>query len=206
MNFVEDEYEPELYEPFLAANYLVNNLQFNKWPQYYRILLLCLSPRKYKVRYYQIQFCIINRIPFEIYVWLLVLNHNFDPTNTTFINKLRNNFEYVYNYAARHPTKIHSYSINVDGVIDFMGDSYFRAGRDDFIEHVIDYDSIRGELKNEYCNPATEQRHLINLNVIDMISIDPTIHSMPHDPQVYRALYGNIDINEDEINEFQNEM
>lgn len=121
----------EILAPIAEANaaafYLTYNLNFNYWPKYFKNLLLCYNPYEYQVRYFQVQFCIINHISFDIYCFILQLNYHvgLGELNREFKTKLQKLYEHVYRKAQFINNRITSYSISLDGIVDYHGNFFF---------------------------------------------------------------------------------
>lgn len=111
-----------------AAYYLANTLHFKKWPSFYKELLICYSPYNYLVRYFQMQFCVLNRIPFPYYLWFMSLNYNCVNMKLQFKRKLEKLYDYVLRHATDNPTMCRSYSITQDSIANYNGDLIFYHG------------------------------------------------------------------------------
>lgn len=126
------------HEARAIANYLKTVLNFNAWPRYYKLLLLCMSPWDYRCRYFQVQFCIINRIPFVYYLWILQFNkyvgmgHDM-PDRLLF--KLEQLYQFTYTKALRDGSTCKSYCIFVDSVTDYNGEVVFTNDR--AVENIV---------------------------------------------------------------------
>lgn len=144
-----------------AAFYLTYNLNFNYWPKYFKNLLLCYNPFEYQVRFFQIQFIVINRIHFDIYLFILQLNYHvgLGTIDRNLKNKLSKLYDYVSRKALSSPTSISSYNITLDGVCNYNNDYIFRR------DELGDYVRTSEVAVTRYCNLRNLREYLRSIGV-----------------------------------------
>lgn len=152
----DDQFQAEVWG---AERYLLQALNFNAWPRYYKQLMFCLSPWHYLVRYFQIQFCIINRIPFRYYIWFLKLNVEIGKVEIPhlFYKKLEQLYEYVYRKALHDGTTCRSYSVFNDIVMDYNGSVVFNSEMRNYVNENM-----------PLCLMSKSENYWFSINVRDM--------------------------------------
>lgn len=163
MNDGEDssDYLFPLAEAHAAAIFLNNVMNLQKWPSYYQHLMLCYNPWDYEVRFFQIQFCIVNKLDYIYYKLILKLNYwcGVGELDNRLEKKLRKLYEYVLRKSVSDPSSITSYNVANDGVTDCRNIDLFRR------DEIGNYYESNGRVRPRYCNYRSMIDYMSNLGV-----------------------------------------
>lgn len=167
MNIDSTSFDDHLFpiaEAHAAAYFLTKVLYFDKWPKYYQHLMLCYNPWEYEVRFFQIQFCIVNRLPFKYYKFILLLNYHvgIGSINSELEKKLKDLYNYVFRKVLVDPSYVTSYNICNDGVTDYTNNDLFRR------DEMGNYYQARQRITPRYCNIRNLNDYLRNIGVYDI--------------------------------------
>lgn len=156
-----DDYLFPLAEAHAAAFFLTKICFFEKWPRYFQHLMLCYNPWDYEVRFFQVQFCIINRLPFKYYKFILLLNYHvgIGAIDLKLEKKLKQLYHYVFRKVIVNPSYATSYNITRDGVTDYTNNDLFRR------DEMGNYFETRGRVNPRFCNIRSVTDYLRNVGV-----------------------------------------